>query len=101
MEAESELSAAIRLDPKLAEAAVSLGLVLAQTGHLDRAIELYRNAIQVKPGLIAAHFNLGLALLRLGRNPEARQQFEVVLQLDPNDREAHSYLGKIRNVQKR
>jgi tetratricopeptide (TPR) repeat protein len=101
VEAESELSAAIRLDPKLAEAAVSLGLVLAQTGHLDRAIELYRNAIQVKPGLIAAHFNLGLALLRLGRNPEARQQFEVVLQLDPNDREAHSYLGKIRNVQKR
>jgi tetratricopeptide (TPR) repeat protein len=89
------LTTALRLDPQLAEAAVSLGMVLVQTGQRQRAIESYREAIRSKPGLTAAHFNLALALLASGAKAEAKQHFELVIRSVPNDYEAHLHLGKI------
>jgi hypothetical protein len=52
------------LDPKLAEATTSLGILLAMKGQLDSAIEQYRRAIEVKLELMLAHFHLSLSLLR-------------------------------------
>jgi len=93
--AKSAALKALDLDPNLAEAAVSLGLVLGQTGRPEQAIEQYRNALRVRPQMTAAHFNLGVALLQLGSYMEAKQDFGAVIRADANDYQAHLYLGKL------
>ena len=80
---------------KLAAAAVSLGLAMAQQGRLDEAIVQYRRALGIEPGLAAARFNLALALKRQGGNAQAREEFEAILRSTPEDHEAHYHLGMI------
>jgi tetratricopeptide (TPR) repeat protein len=94
-EAETELETAVRLDPQMPEAAVSLGLALGRRGERVRAIALFRNALAQRPGFTAARFNLALALFRGGETGEARPHFEALVQSDPDDRESRLYLGQI------
>ena len=70
-EAETQMRAAIQLQPDDAEAHSGLGAVLARQGRNGEAIAAYREAIRLRPGLAVAHANLGVALATEGRAADA------------------------------
>ena len=47
--------------------------------QLDRAIELYKQALAIKPSWDEGHWNLGTALYELDRFAEARDAFRRVV----------------------
>jgi len=62
----ADLSEAIRLDPKYAEAYYGRGLAYGNKGDLDRAIADYSEAIRLDPKLAAAYNNRGNAYKNKG-----------------------------------
>jgi len=70
-----------------------LGLIAAQRGDFDTAIERYRNAIALEPGEVDIRFDLGTALLESGRTEEARREFEMVLAAQPDRARAQLFAG--------
>jgi len=71
----------------------NLGILLAQTGRLEEAIELLEQTLHRGPHVFETHYNLGGALAAAGRTREAIQQFEQALHLKPDDAEAHNNLA--------
>ena len=62
----------------------NLGVVLAQKGNLDKAIEHYDTAIKLKPDYLEAYYNLGNALVRKGDAEAAIYNYRKALQLNPD-----------------
>src|SRR5262249_39522437 len=58
---------AIALDPRYANAHISLGNVLQAKGKVDEAIACYREAIRLEPDYADVHCHLGRALLQKGQ----------------------------------
>jgi tetratricopeptide (TPR) repeat protein len=86
------LTAAVLLDPDLAEAHRELGLALRAAGQPDAAqialngsLSAYREKIRRFPRWSFPHNELGLALAELGRNEEALAEYKAALELSPND----------------
>ncbi len=78
-----EFEYAGKLLPKHAEPRNNLGMVLEDAGELDRAVDLYRQAIGLDGGCIEYRANLVRALIRRGdRTPEVRSLLEQVLKQD-------------------
>ncbi len=71
----------------------NLGVVLAEQGRLDEAIQHYQQALELNPDYIEAHNNLGNELAAQGRLSEAIPHYERALQLQPNYPEAHNNLA--------
>jgi len=71
----------------------NFGVVLAEQGRLDEAIEQYERALQLQPDFVEAHHNLGNELAAQGKLMEAIPHFERALQLQPDYPEAHNNLG--------
>jgi Flp pilus assembly protein TadD len=88
-EAIANLSEALRLEPRYAPAAVTLGVAYAAAGRPEEAIASYRRALALDPTQARAHNNLGALLLRAGRRDEALGHFATALRLDPGLRSAH------------
>jgi tetratricopeptide (TPR) repeat protein len=74
---------ALDLDPKHANAHVSLGIALGAKGDLGGAIVCYRQAIDLDPKFALAHGALGQVLLQQGRYAEAREATRRALDLLP------------------
>jgi len=74
---------ALELDPGLAEAHASLGLVYENKGDLEAAGESLRRALQLNPGYTMALVWYGLVLVNQGQFREAAQRNLDALQLDP------------------
>ncbi|HEY7409452.1 MAG TPA: tetratricopeptide repeat protein [Vicinamibacteria bacterium] len=75
---------ALRLDPDLAEAHASLGLILgSHDWDFAGAERAFRRALELNPSHAAARLWYGLLLLDLGRVEEARVQFQRGLEADP------------------
>ena len=53
------------------------GLVHAQNGELDKAIEDYTKAIALKPNYADAYYNRGGAFLRLGEQEKAESDLTI------------------------
>ena len=70
-----------------------LGIVLAERGRLDAAIEHCRQAVDIKPDYVKAYNNLGLVLTMRGRLDEGIEQYRRALKLQPNFPEAHYNLA--------
>jgi tetratricopeptide (TPR) repeat protein len=70
--ARPALEAALALDPDLPRAHNALGVIEAETGRPDAAIERWRATVRLDPRDFDALFNLGLMLGKRGRAPEAR-----------------------------
>jgi tetratricopeptide (TPR) repeat protein len=68
---------------------------LMMSGHLDEAIEHYRQAQRLEPGFPEACDNLGIALGRAGRSEEAVAIFQEALRLRPDYAEAHYNLAVV------
>jgi len=82
-EAEDLLGQALRLDPNLAEARVTLAKVAQERREFERAESLYREAIALNPGYTPAyHWYSGL-LGTMNRDEEARRWLQKAVELDP------------------
>ena len=86
-EAAAEATAAARraleLDPTLADAHASLGIVQMHTGQLHDGIRSLRRAIELNPGLALAHNMLARALSSFERHEEAIAAAQKSVALDP------------------
>ncbi len=72
-----------------------LGIVLAERGRLDAAIEHCRKSVEIQPDYVKARNNLGLALSMRGRVDEGMEQYLAALKLQPNFPEAHYNLANL------
>ena len=79
--------AAVRIQPKDAEARNLLGSALAAVGRVPEAIEQYRQAVALRPDFINARFNLAIALVKVGRYDDAIAEYQRILAVYPDDAE--------------
>jgi tetratricopeptide (TPR) repeat protein len=74
--ARPAFEAALALDPDLPRAHNALGVIEAETGRPEAAIERWQATVRLDPRDFDALFNLGLLLRKQGRAAEARACFE-------------------------
>lgn len=72
-------------DVALAEKLILQGNHFEDSGQLERAFALYRQAIHAAPQLAKAHLNLGIALAANGDIAGATLAYEQVLRIDPDN----------------
>jgi serine/threonine protein kinase/tetratricopeptide (TPR) repeat protein len=98
-EAASEAMAAARrgleLDPSLADAHVSIGVVQMHTGDLQGGIRSLRHAIELNPALALAHNMLARALSSFERHEEALAAAQTSVSLDPLAVMLHTILADV------
>jgi len=85
----ADLSEAIRLDPKYAEAYYLRGVSYRNKGDLARAISDYSEAIRLDPKLAAAYNNRGNAYKDKGDFDRAIADFSEAIRLAPEVEAAH------------
>jgi tetratricopeptide (TPR) repeat protein len=86
-EAVLNLNQALRLDPKLAQAYLELGLIAMAEGKTEQSITALQKAVSLEPGLAAAHYRLGLAYQRLGNGTRAQEEMSRFRALKQDERE--------------
>ena len=79
--------------PNTAQISNFLGIVNAETQHLNRAESHFRETLKTSPKFAEGHNNLGNVLKETGRLNEAQQCFETALRIDPFYVDAHYNLG--------
>jgi tetratricopeptide (TPR) repeat protein len=80
-------------DRNLIQTYLSQGQDLLQKGDLDRAAEVYSQALALDPSIVPAHSALGYIYAQQGRFPEAVEENLTVLRLAPNDYASHKNLS--------
>jgi Flp pilus assembly protein TadD len=83
--AEQTFSEALKIDPKLAQAAVNDGIALYTLQKLTAAEEMLRKAIALDPDSAQAWYNLGLAQHAANDLQPALASFQRAAELDPRD----------------
>jgi TolB-like protein/Flp pilus assembly protein TadD len=86
---------ASKLDPQLAEAWASAGLVAQIRAQSSRAESMYRRAIALNPNNATAYQWLGGLLGDQGRFDESRSALQRALQIDPLSAIIHENLAEI------
>jgi TolB-like protein/Tfp pilus assembly protein PilF len=82
--AQAAVDAALKLDPGLADAWVSVGYIeSSRGGDVVRQAEVLRRAVELDPNHAMARKGYGLALMGLGRFEEGAAQLEQAARLDP------------------
>lgn len=85
---------ALEIDPTLAEAHVSLGIILTWDDHdWSAAEEEFRQALELKPNYAPAHLWYGWYLQTVGRSGESLAEQKRAVELDPLSAEANTMLG--------
>ncbi|HXM35121.1 MAG TPA: tetratricopeptide repeat protein, partial [Pyrinomonadaceae bacterium] len=84
-EAIGELSTAVSLDPKLAEAHSLLAVAFDKKGLHDRAKESYEKAVKAEPEDAQALNNLGFSLYQNGNYRAAVDRLKRAVKLAPKD----------------
>ena len=84
---------ALDLDPTLADAHASVGIIQSHTGELEAGIRSLRRAIELNPGLAIAHNLLGRALASFELHEEALAAELKSVSLDPFSVLIHTGLG--------
>jgi tetratricopeptide (TPR) repeat protein len=94
-EATAAARRALELDPSLADAHVSLGVVQMHTGDLQGSIRSLRHALELNPALALAHNMLARALSSLERHEEALRAGQTSVSLDPLAVMLHTILADV------
>jgi len=81
--ARSAFEAALDLDPGVARAHNSLGVIAAREGHMSEAVSRWRRAVALDPQDYQTLYNLGSYLWQAGRREEARGYLEAYLRSAP------------------
>jgi len=95
-DAEAALQAyerAVAEDPALLKAHINLGCLLHETGRLERAERIYREAIRKYGSDPVLLYNLGVLLEDMGRKNDAMAAYESALRGDPRMADCHYNLG--------
>jgi mono/diheme cytochrome c family protein len=79
------LQAAVKSDPKSAEAHNFLGSALSSLGRTGEATEQFRLALSLKTDYSNARFNLGNALVKAGKFDDAIAEYRRILEANPED----------------
>jgi tetratricopeptide (TPR) repeat protein len=79
--ARALLEKAVRLDPKLGDAFLLLGVVYADEGNLSKAISAYQSAIAASPQLEEAHYRLAMAYRKIGEATKAKKELDLYQEL--------------------
>lgn len=80
---------AIAADPALLKARINLGCLLHETGRLDRAERVYREALRANGGDPVLLYDLGVLLEDMGRKNEALEVYLSALRADPRFADCH------------
>ena len=86
---------AVKLDPFVASAHVSLGLVQTSTGDTDGAVASFERALRLDPNHAGGHRGLGAVAKSAGRLEESRVHLSRALAADPTDWELMWILGEL------
>ncbi|MDX6530381.1 MAG: eukaryotic-like serine/threonine-protein kinase [Blastocatellia bacterium] len=89
---------ALALDPNLAEAHFSRGLILwTHENHFphEQAIQAYRRAVELDPNLDEAHLQLGVVYFHTGLLDKGQSELEKALAINPGNTLARTRLGVI------
>jgi tetratricopeptide (TPR) repeat protein len=87
-EALTTIQAALKLNPKSAEAWSNLGIAFGSLGRLPEALASYDNALAIKPDYPEALYNRGAALRDLKRPEDALASYGRAIVLRPDYVEA-------------
>jgi serine/threonine-protein kinase len=74
---------ALALDPALAEAHTSMGMIYRYDYEWPAALQELRTGLALKPGYATAHQWYGQLLLQLGKFREAQAELDKAMELDP------------------
>lgn len=80
------IDSALRLDGHSAEVLGYVGCALSDLGHVDRGIELLREAVEIDPSNAQAHVALGAALAQQGYRAEGIEEMRLGMRISPRDR---------------
>jgi tetratricopeptide (TPR) repeat protein len=69
------------------------GELLRNSGHLDEAIDHFKQALAIRPTCVEARENLGNALQEKGEDAEAAVEFEIVLRARPDNLKTRNSFG--------
>lgn len=94
-EARKAYRRALELNPRHAEAHLSLGFLLQTEGCVEEAVAHYRRALRAEPKGALAAFNLGVALEELERPADAVQAYERAIAIDACLADAHYNLAAL------
>jgi len=86
---------AVDATTEAADLLIAEGNRAEDSGKLQQACELYRQAVSLAPRYPKAHINLGIALEAMGDNPAAIRAYEQALATDPAHPAANYNLGKL------
>jgi tetratricopeptide (TPR) repeat protein len=88
-QARSYVEKALNLCPNLSQARTDYGLLLAENGEYEKAVEQYKRAAELSPEDDGVHLLLGRAYQKLGRAEEAKAEFATsqTLQKKGSERE--------------
>jgi arylsulfatase A-like enzyme/Flp pilus assembly protein TadD len=81
--ARAVLEESLALDPDVSLAHNALGVIAAETGHPDEAIDRWKRAVELNPKEWDTLFNLGKLLRSRGREAEARRYIEQFVEGAP------------------
>jgi DNA-binding winged helix-turn-helix (wHTH) protein/TolB-like protein/Flp pilus assembly protein TadD len=99
--AQAAYEHALKLQPAQLEVSVFLANLLIDTGKVEEAVPLLRDALQANPNYAAVHWELGYAYRFAGMLPESVAECELARQIDPLVRKSNGavlntylYLGE-------
>ena len=94
-EAEKQLKAGLRLNPRSPAGYDLLGAAYDGLGRFAEAEQAYRQALQLNPRLVGAYNDLGRSLYRQNKSKEAVAEFVKAIDIDPKNFTANYNLGII------
>ncbi len=86
-------TATLQKNPSCWMAHYNLGIVLAEQGKTDQAIDHYQQAVALRSNYAEAHYNLGRLLVEQGQFDDAIAHYERAAAINPADAEAQNNLG--------
>lgn len=90
-----DYQAALRLDPKLAEAYVGLATLMVRSGRIDQALATVEQALQIEPGSVDALMAKGRAQLAGFKVNDAKATYDRLAA--DSAKNAKKYLGEMRS----
>ena len=97
----AEMDAALRIDPRYAEALVALGDATLTLRRFDQAVEYFRAALALNDQVVEAQTGLARALQATGHVAEALTAYEKALALTPTYADVQAELGALLLTQNR
>jgi len=94
-EAEQQYRKVLKLDPSNEDAAINLGIVLAEQGHSDEAREQWNAIVRGNRESCSAHNNLGALAARTGDRLQAMNEYNSALHWCPGNPVALVNLGDL------